>query len=361
MSDNQVLRWYQIIPNDLLMFRDAKPFSPQERAWASSTFPPHGYTIAGALKHLFEVKHLNNQEFQLIGPFLSYGEDLFFPKPLHFVSTTRLLPYTWLSDPVFEGIKFDHNLPLPLVPEQILDNKGGDDHPSYLSSAIIIDFIQGKLTSVSDIKKQYGSKSPWRYETRPHNTIEDSTGQVRVTDGYFVENGVRLLPGWSIAIGLISPREFHDQLQTTESIRLGGEGHYAILQPYPPVSQIWQEIATLSNEVLATSTHQKHLAYLATPGIFESRRNDRENQAICRAYPWHWHRANNGVLVSVATEKPIPISGRFHGLHLSPQVFAAPAGSVYFLEGHNKTNSVRQYQKKYEKLGFNQFLWCRLN
>ncbi|MFM7714712.1 MAG: type III-B CRISPR module-associated Cmr3 family protein, partial [Microcystis sp.] len=44
--------WYTITPLDVLLLRDAKPFSPGERAWAGSTFPPNGHTIAGALSAL---------------------------------------------------------------------------------------------------------------------------------------------------------------------------------------------------------------------------------------------------------------------------------------------------------------------
>ncbi|MFN9557259.1 MAG: type III-B CRISPR module-associated Cmr3 family protein, partial [Dolichospermum sp.] len=42
--------WYKLTPLDILMLRDAKPFSPQERAWAGSIFPPNGHTIAGAFR-----------------------------------------------------------------------------------------------------------------------------------------------------------------------------------------------------------------------------------------------------------------------------------------------------------------------
>ncbi|MFN5658855.1 MAG: type III-B CRISPR module-associated Cmr3 family protein, partial [Pseudanabaena sp.] len=38
--------WYKLTPLDVLMFRDAKPFSPQERAWAGSVFPPNNHAIA---------------------------------------------------------------------------------------------------------------------------------------------------------------------------------------------------------------------------------------------------------------------------------------------------------------------------
>jgi len=39
--------WYTITPLDVLMFRDAKPFTPEARAWAGSMFPPNGHAISG--------------------------------------------------------------------------------------------------------------------------------------------------------------------------------------------------------------------------------------------------------------------------------------------------------------------------
>jgi CRISPR/Cas system CMR-associated protein Cmr3 (group 5 of RAMP superfamily) len=42
--------WYTLTPLDILLFRDAKPFTPGERAWAGSVFPPNGHAIAGAIR-----------------------------------------------------------------------------------------------------------------------------------------------------------------------------------------------------------------------------------------------------------------------------------------------------------------------
>ena len=38
--------WYTITPLDTVLFRDAKPFAPGERAWAGSVFPPPSQAIA---------------------------------------------------------------------------------------------------------------------------------------------------------------------------------------------------------------------------------------------------------------------------------------------------------------------------
>lgn len=60
------MHWYTLTPLDILLFRDAKPFSPAERAWSESVFPPNGHAIAGALRGLVGSR----EHWQLIGPFL---------------------------------------------------------------------------------------------------------------------------------------------------------------------------------------------------------------------------------------------------------------------------------------------------
>ena len=46
------MNWYTITPLDVYVFKMLKPFTPGERAWAGSVFPPNGHTIAGALRKL---------------------------------------------------------------------------------------------------------------------------------------------------------------------------------------------------------------------------------------------------------------------------------------------------------------------
>ncbi len=61
--------WYTLTPLDIWLFRDAKPFTPGERAWAGSVFPPNGHTIAGALRGLLQSHH----DLTLCGPFLCHN------------------------------------------------------------------------------------------------------------------------------------------------------------------------------------------------------------------------------------------------------------------------------------------------
>ncbi|OBQ32844.1 MAG: CRISPR-associated protein Cmr3, partial [Anabaena sp. CRKS33] len=90
------MNWYKLTPLDILMLRDAKPFSPQERAWAGSIFPPNGHTIAGAFRGL-----LGKERFNIVGPFLCYQNTkntLYLPRPLGFVKSVPLVPLTWETE-----------------------------------------------------------------------------------------------------------------------------------------------------------------------------------------------------------------------------------------------------------------------
>jgi CRISPR-associated protein Cmr3 len=44
------MKWYAIAPLDVLLFREAKPFSPGEGAWAKGIFPPLPTVVFQALR-----------------------------------------------------------------------------------------------------------------------------------------------------------------------------------------------------------------------------------------------------------------------------------------------------------------------
>ncbi|PLS67478.1 MAG: CRISPR-associated protein Cmr3, partial [Cyanobacteria bacterium M5B4] len=93
-----------------------------------------------------------------------------------------------------------------------------------------------------------------------------------------------------------------------------------------------------------------------------------------RPYPWEWELAgietsDRGVLVSMATDKPVPISCRFRNSENesvpAPQVFAAPAGSVYYLNCPNELwQNTKEYGNKkslkvWHDLGYAEMFWIK--
>ena len=106
------MHWYTLTPLDILLFRDAKPFTPGERAWAGSVFPPNGHTIAGAIRGLLN----SEQKVILKGTFLGYQQQLYFPRPLNYVNNSLLHPLTWLDQKSpYKQMVCDRLSPAPLL------------------------------------------------------------------------------------------------------------------------------------------------------------------------------------------------------------------------------------------------------
>jgi CRISPR-associated protein Cmr3 len=361
--------WYSLTPLDVLLFRDAKPFTPGERAWAGSVFPPNGHTLAGAIRGLLgEKKH-----FQLRGVFLCYEDRLYLPSPLNFVNQSLLTPSVWLADDhPCRQMAWNFLQPAPLLlnrrPPQSKSKKQ-DDCRQYLPQSSWLKLLQNQPLSSEEWRVAAGEKAtPWDVETRSHNAIAPGTKQVKEADGYFVENAVRLHKGWSLAFGIDL------ELPTPNTMQLGGESHRVFLQRSQALETQWQDLQNCSNQ--NRKTDSRCLAYLITPGIFERKHDG--GKAYCKAYPWEWklkHCANpnqtSGELVSVATAQPLPISCRIRDAEdnrsiPAPQVFAAPPGSVYYLEKpqslfaenpNSPPGNALEKAKRWRALGYSELLW----
>lgn len=365
--------WYTLTPLDVLLLRDAKPFTPGERAWAGSVFPPNAHTLAGAIRGLLN----DNVNLELTGPFLAYENTLYLPRPLGFFGTIPLVPLPWEKDSNLHSAMSNQQQPRPLVkpagsnnPDNV--NKKNDELRQFLPSDVVKKYLEcGKIEDEDWKQKNPEKTKPWKVETRPHNAIQEGTRQVKESDGYFVENAIRMMPGWSLAIGI--DIGVNKGIETPTVLQLGGEGHRAILQRCDHLKEQWEAIKKVSDANFQKGG--KCLAYLVTPGVFE-RKHDK-GQAMCRAWPWEWDlaypehpNARQGNLVSVATDKPVPISCRIRDKDSNslpaPQVFAAPPGSVYYLEKpdllfcenpNSKPGKGLEKAKSLRKLGYSELLW----
>jgi CRISPR-associated protein Cmr3 len=366
--------WYTLTPIDILLCRDAKPFSPGNGAWASSVFPPNGHSIAAALGNL--INRSKQQRLKLHGPFFCFEDTLYFPRPLGFVGTKPLIPVDWDENSALRHVKTSPFQPRPLVTPSRSYTKSNDDendnnddieYRQYLPFEAVTKYLETGTINPEDWLVQFrGENQPWIIETRSHNSIKEDRRQVKDADGYFIENAIRMLPGWSLAIGV------DVEIEAPATIRLGGEGHRVLLQECNQLGEQWSKLQQLSQRNF-NSTGQS-IAYLITPGVFERKESNKGNQmSLCQAKPWEWKLANvvhknqrPGVLVSFATDKAVPISCRFQhefsGSKKSipaPQVFAATPGSLYYLtqpqglfqdDPNTKVNSWR-------KLGYSEMLW----
>ena len=370
-----MMYWYSITPLDVLLLRDAKPFSPGERAWASSVFPPNAHTIAGAINALVNTHKNDKHQLKIKGPFFCFDKILYFPRPLGFVGTNPLVPLEWDENSPLNHIKTNSLQPSPLVraswnpqEENVDSNYQEPNYRQYLPYSTVAEYLQtGKINSEDWIVKHEGEEQPWAIETRSHNTIQENTRQVEAADGYFVENAIRMLPGWSIAIAIDL------EIDTPTTIRLGGEGHRVLLHRCDELNQQWQDLQNLSQHNFESAN--KSIAYLITPGVFERKeQNNGQNLSNCQAKPWEWKLANSvnsnqtpGKLVSFATDKALPISCRFRDKNdnkksiPAPQVFAATPGSLYYLNKPQKLYQDNPETKvnRWRKLGYSELLWIQ--
>ncbi|PPJ62818.1 type III-B CRISPR module-associated Cmr3 family protein [Cuspidothrix issatschenkoi] len=378
--------WYKLTPLDILMLRDAKPFSPQERAWAGSIFPPNGHTIAGALRGL-----LGKEIFNIVGPFLCYQNTentLYLPRPLGFAKSVPLVPLTWETESYINNALWDKTQPCPLVKAH---NKKDDDEDDkddfvkcsgvetkfrqYLPFCVVKEYLETGEIDKHCWRVVDGTHEdkPWDEETRSHNSIEPGTKQVKDADGYFVEKAIRLHQNWSFAIGI------NHEITTPATIRLGGEGHRVIVESCPELGEQWQELKTISDGNFQANTKQadtkddtKSIAYLVTPGVFERphKYNPEQRVNLCRPYPWEW-KLKDGIFVSMSTDKAVPISCRIREKQdntksitksiPAPQVFAAPPGTLYYL---NKPQGLFQDNQEsrvnnWRQLGYSEMLWIK--
>ncbi|BAZ04392.1 type III-B CRISPR module-associated Cmr3 family protein [Calothrix sp. NIES-3974] len=358
--------WYNLTPLDVLLLRDAKPFSPGERAWASSVFPPNGHTIVGAINTLINTGKNDKHPLQIKGPFFCFDQTLYFPRPLGFVGTTPLIPVDWDENSPFHHVKTNPSQPRPLVrPSSIPQSDDEEDstqetpnYRQYLPYSTVATYLQtGQIKPENWLVQHPGENKPWTMETRPHNTIQENTRQVQDADGYFVENAIRMLPGWSLAVGL------NVEIDTPTTIRLGGEGHRVLLHRCDELGKQWEELAALSQRNFISARAKRAIAYLVTPGVFERKdKNHGRETSTCQARPWEWKQ---GELVSFATDKALAISCRFRDKKdetksiPAPQVFAATPGSMYYL---NQPQSLYQDNPEtkvnsWRKLGYSELLW----
>jgi CRISPR-associated protein Cmr3 len=199
-----------------------------------------------------------------------------------------------------------------------------------------------------------GEQKPWAIENRSHNSIEPGTRQVKKESGYFVENAVRLHPDWSIAV------EINTELPTGATMRLGGEGHRVLVERCDELGEQWKGLQAVSEANFQSDG--RSIGYLVTQGIFE---RPCSGKILCQSWPWEWKLAHisnpnqsPGDLVSVATDKSVPINGIGKA-----QVFAAPPGSNYYLNQprplYQDLPTAPNKVKRWRQLGYSELLWIK--
>lgn len=411
------MQWFRITPLDVLLFREAKPFSPGEGAWAKGLFPPMPITVFQAMRSLLghrenghlstetERKQARNLEF--LGPFLQDPDgNLWFatPKDLVGVRTRhsaeeeepkpdqqqasdqwevlrRLEPYS----PEDDGYAFGFST-APMVspklesPDQYVCGKP----KAWIRADVLAAYLNGKDTFsksefTDDFKKRpWVRDDPWDVQILPHIHMQADSRQVLDADGYFTEVAVRMEPGknflkwkfsgWGFVVGIKTDQANEDDsfedIQKAV-IRLGGEGHRAIATNLNEAPNQWKALQKFAEP----GEGQSRSAYVLTPGLAQVEA-DKPIYGLC---PHDWNGLVNGcagdkqllwggvrkVWRRRHPEKPDQRSPEFG---LLPQRAFVPPGTVYVFDGElPEMRQLLPTQSKqrdmFETLNYGKLLW----
>ena len=375
-----MMTWYTITPLDVLLFREAKPFVPGAGSWAKGLFPPMPITVFQALRAIGQA-HRGTQaqkqrDLAFLGSFLLDDQDtLWLPTPkdlvclyppgdrdrkqagAHWTEVKRLQPAS-LVDEAWEHLGFPKNQLAPMVlavPSEA--DRCGQPQPWIKAEALKL-YLNNAL---STLKPAHFCANPWDVQILPHIHMQDGARQVLPEDGYFTEVAIRLEPGWK----LVAAMNGQEQEISEQVVRLGGEGHRAIvetLQPQPS-SPLEQQLTWLASE--QTAPEGNAVAYLLTPGLAQVE----ASQPLYGVRPHDW----NACLLGCATDRAIlwggvstierkPSGKQEFGL--LPQRAFVPPGTVYVFQSLKPATRDRllpsgesNWQQTFRKLSYGKLLW----
>ena len=260
-------------------------------------------------------------------------------------------------------MKTDPDSPPPLVPPDSTANTivCGVPEP-WMKLEKLLDYLQGSNNFTYDDF----TDDPWKPQVLPHIHMQSSDSrQVRDSQGYFTEVSTRLEPRWSFVVGL-------DRKLSDSTIRLGGEGHRAIVTRFENMPNIWNALCQCNT---APASMTNAYAYLLTPGLAEV------NESLYAAHPASWRSCLEGC----ATDKPIVWGGvskiwrkvyagdsdseRRLEFSVLPQRAFVPPGTVYRFRSkpdddlqrqllpRSRDGDDRTWLRTLETLGYGLLLW----
>lgn len=394
------MKWYAITPLDVLLFREAKPFVPGEGAWAKGLFPPMPVTVFQALRSHLPFTKEKHQNLSFVGPFLQCPSgDIWFatpkdliaigkyqdgdkePNPSHKKSAEQWERLVKLEpapreDSVWSEVCFskpslfqsskDHSVENTLMemadlnPMVPLNLKAKDyvigPPPAWIRGEALQKYLSGDNTF--DHKKDF-CKDPWDVQVMPHIHMQPDQRQVKDSEGYFTEVAVRLKPGWRLVAGITGSNELKD----SAVVRLGGEGHRAMLSSIDTPGD-WTKLEA-HRAVLSDSKR----AYLLTPGLAQAT----SDKPIYGVIPHQWQDDLEGCTTDKSTlwggvskiDRILPKGRKNEEFALIPQRAFVPMGTVYVF-GKSPPTQTRllpernaKWLKTFETLNYGTLLWGR--
>ncbi|MBL1208378.1 MAG: CRISPR-associated protein [Geminocystis sp. GBBB08] len=338
--------WYALDPLDVLLFREAKPFSPEDGSWAKGQFPPSPSTVFQALRStLPTVKQNKQRNLQFLGCFLVDSNDnLYLPTPKDLIAvgiksnncddedtpeddydnkdgtwhhTDRLIQADTENDPSWQYLCFDHTVLPPMVAPKLHQGEFICRPQSWIKWSALQTYLQGNNpTNPDDF-----TADPWDVQILPHTHMETGSRQVRDADGYFTEVAIRLKPSWRLVAGLSVSIE-------STVVRLGGESHRVLVTPLTNFPQ--------GNQLINYQGSKHDFAYLLTPGLAEI------EPSLYGVYPNSWHNSLKGCVCDrpllyggvSQIKRKLTMTGQKgeSEFALLPQRAYVPAGTVYLFK-----------------------------
>ncbi|HBB34730.1 MAG TPA: CRISPR-associated protein [Cyanobacteria bacterium UBA8803] len=292
--------WYTIEPLDLLLFREAKPFSPGEGSWAKGQFPPLPITVFQALRSILPSYGTKaedkKRDLEFLGPFLLDTKGTLWlttPKDLLAVQTKPPTAedtsedkvdehtHNWQAtlrfqpaegeDDLWKHLCFDPDRLPPMVTPKLDKNQFICRPLPWITAQGLGQYLKGEQLDPHQFHDH-----PWSVQILPHIHMDDGTRQVKDQEGYFTEVAIRLHPGWKLVAAMSY------ELQKAEVVRLGGEGHRALVSPVPSFQE-WQYLQEYEQPGQSSD-----FAYLLTPGLAE------KDTALYGVYPSNWQEHLKG-------------------------------------------------------------------
>lgn len=426
------LQWYVLDPIDLLLMREAKPFSPGDGSWAKGQFPPLPITVFQAMRSATEwIGNQDNRHtkrnLEFMGPFLLYAppnqeptlwlptpqdlvcvmsrsrsldqsvdhdieEDDFIETATHWERTARLQPldqnnaaWKYLElDPDF----FPTDQLAPMVPpSQLTEEEGGCDRNTYLHKSkddfyevitgrpepwiradSLIAYLNGNVLknpghdchTQSNAKQPEGHfhANPWTTQVLPHIKVQPGTRQVADEEGYFTEVAIRMEPHWQLVAGISATLD-------AKVVRLGGEGHRAIVTPMRGTPPKWDELEKFQQ----VSNNKAQIAYVLTPGLAEAKTDEQVFGLIPETWKPHLRSCVGdksllwgGMSVFQNPKKP----KQKKDIAFQPQRAFVPPGTVYIFRSKPKQQLLLptypptqepNWLKTFKSLNYGNLLW----
>lgn len=387
--------WFSITPLDVLLFREAKPFSPGEGAWAKGLFPPMPITVFQAMRSL--LPHYGNSkgdrrhDLAFLGPFLQDPNDnLWFATPKDLVGVrTRENKQEKEPNPDHKKASDQWECLTRLWPQPEDSLLGFSQPPMAESDLEEKQYVCGKpaawmradrlatyLKGPTPFNPTDFTGDPWDVQILPHIHMQNEARQVRESEGYFTEVAVRMEAGWRFVVGLDAQRPETEKGQKIRVdlgklqqavIRLGGEGHRAIATQLDAPPQQWQVLKGFAEPHGGDGRSRR--AYVLTPGLAQTE----ANTPIYGLYPHNWgdlikgcagdkQLLWGGVRKIWRRRNPDDPNQESEEFGLLPQRAFVPPGTIYaFGEELPETRRLLPIDSKqrtmFETLNYGKLLW----